>query len=813
MHDNDKGMEMHRGPPNLSQIRPSAELDPPTRPGRAPKRSSLRQRPASRRGRSLIGRIGIGFAVLAAFIAVGARAFFYVVSPTELVRDQMIRQVKANTGRTLSINGAARFLLYPSIGVSLGDVTLSEPPAMGGQTMLQARRIDVSVALMPLFSREVHVEHVALVAPQIELRIDKAGRENWSFAASKQPARYAAAGLSPSTGDVISDHGDSLFLRTVAPAQAGALPDAIKQIELRSIALTKARIRYIDGRSATSHALENLNLRLSGRRLSDPMRAIGDLVWQGEKVSFDARLDAPLSLLGETAAKTRLALAGAPLAAGFEGTIKLRPSFEARGAVRFDGTSVTAAAAWLGTRLPNGGPLGGFRGTGELVAGASSVALNQAKFLLGKTRMTGIIVGELRKARPYLSADLKIADLDLDALGAGFADAEPTVRKTVTAPLAQAGGQLPTTGVAASQGGRAPQSIEDLLRRYPVPRQEPGVAKFSPQVRGYRAREGWSDAPIDVASLGLLDAKARIAIDRLKVAGLDIDRTVTRLALTDRRLDVTIDDVRLYGGGGKGIVRAGPATTGLTVGGNLTIGKVAIQPLLKDAAGFETLAGQGDIQLAISGAGASQQAIARSLTGTSSLKFENGAIVGWNLAKILRGLAQGQFTGLDAVATETTDFSELAATFKISGGNAVTDDLKLVSPLLRVAGQGRIGIGQRDLDMALKPKLVSSLAGQGGPVSAAGLEIPIRLKGPWRAPRVVPDFGGIARDPNQIIERARDLGRTIQGGNLGDIVRGVIGGSGGAGQRDTGPANPGNTGTGDRTGGGGAQDLIKRFLR
>ncbi len=684
--------------------------------------------------------------------------------------------------------------------------------------MLQARRIDVSVALMPLFSREVLVEHVALVEPSIELRIDKAGRENWSFAAERQPARYAAAGLAPSAGDVISDTGGSLVVRTLAPAQAGALPDAIRQIELRSIALTRARIRYIDARSDTHHALENLNLRLSGRRLSDPMRAIGDVVWQGEKVSFDARLDAPLSLLGETAAKTRLALAGAPLAAGFEGTIKLQPSFEARGAVRFDGTSVAAAAAWLGTRLPNGGPLGGFRGTGELVASPSSIALNQASFLLGKTRMTGIVVGELRKARPYISAGLQITDLDLDALSAGFADAEPVQRTNATTPLAQADDRLPTTGAANAQGQGPPQSIEDLLRRYPMPRQEPGVAKFAPQVRGYRAREGWSDAPIDVASLGVVDAKARITIDRLKVSGLDIDRTVTRLALTDRRLEVTIDDLRLYGGSGKGIVRAGPGGQGLTLGGNLTIGKVAIQPLLKDVAGFETLAGQGDIQLAISGAGVSQQAIAESLTGTSNLKFQNGAIVGWNLAKILRGLGQGQFTGLDAVATETTDFSELAATFKITGGNAVTDDLKLVSPLLRVAGQGRIGIGQRNLDMSLKPKLVSSLAGQGGPASAAGLEIPVRLKGPWRAPRIVPDFGSIARDPNQIIERARDLSRTIQGGNFGDIVRGALGGgdggSGGAGGAGGGgPAPPGNTGAGDGTGGSTGQDLIKRFLR
>ena len=128
----------------------------------------------------------------------------------------------------------------------------------------------------------------------------------------------------------------------------------------------------------------------------------------------------------------------------------------------------------------------------------------------------------------------------------------------------------------------------------------------------------------------------------------------------------------------------------------------------------------------------------------------------------------------------------------------------MLSPLLRVAGNGRVGIGKRDLDLALKPKLVSSLAGQGGQRDVAGLEVPVRLKGAWRAPKVIPDVSGLARDPSQLVDTARELGRQIKGGNLGDIVRGVLSSGGGGGK----PAD-----NADQTGGGGTQDLIKRFLR
>ena len=796
---------MYRGPPDLSQIRPSAELDPPPGPGRpSGKRRKRRRSPPGarprRRGGSWLGRIGVGLGVIFALFGVIAGAFFYVVSPTELVRNELIRQVKANTGRTLTINGGSRFLLYPSIGVSLGDVTLSEPPAMGRQSMLEAQRIDVSVALMPLLSREVHVEHVGIVAPVINLRVDRKGRQSWSFAGANgaQPARYAALGASMAGagGRTISDQGGKLITTTAAPAQAGGLPAYIRQIELRSIALTKARIRYNDEPSGALHEIKDLDLRVSGRRISDPLRAMGDLAWQGQRVRFDARLDAPANLLGQSAAKARVTINGAPVSAGFEGTVKLAPEFEARGAARFEGRSVAALSAWLGTRLANGDLLGGFRGTGQLVAGPKSVALNNADLVLGETRATGVIYAEQRAKRPYLSADLKITDLDIDRVSAAFAGAEPT----------PAASRQDASGTGDTNKA-PPRSIEDLLRQSAIPAQKPGVAKFSPQVRGYQKRDGWRVAPIDAAALAAVDAKARVKVDRLKVSGMAVERIALRATLSGGSLEVTIDDVQLYGGAGKGIVRAGPASNGLTVGTNLEINKVAIKPLLTDAADFETLSGQGRIKLAVRGAGTSQRAIAQSLKGTADLTFTNGAIVGWNLAKILRGLSKGQLTGLEAVETEATDFSELSATFKIDAGNAVTDDLRMLSPLLRVAGSGRVGIGARDLDLALKPKLVSSLAGQGGERDVAGLEVPVRLKGPWRAPKVVPDVGGLVQDPGRLVDTARDLGRKIKGGNLGDLVRGALG---------NGPATDGQPATnpeGEGSSGGTTQDLIRRFVR
>ena len=325
-----------------------------------------------------------------------------------------------------------------------------------------------------------------------------------------------------------------------------------------------------------------------------------------------------------------------------------------------------------------------------------------------------------------------------------------------------------------------------------------GAGRFAPQVRGYANRNEWSSEPIDASALGLLDAKARLRVAGLKVSGLTIGSTALRLALADRVARVDIDDIKLYSGGGKGVITARPDRGGVSIGANLRVDKVAARALLNDAAGFDRLDGRGDLVLVVSGVGDSQKAIAGSLNGTARFAFQDGAIVGWNLAKIIRGLQRGQFSNFDAVAGEQTDFSELGGSFTISGGVAATKDLRMTSPLLRLTGEGDVGIGGRNLNLALRPRLVSSLRGQGARGDSDGLDIPVKLKGPWHDPRIVPDVAGLTQDPDKLLNQVQKLGKKFKGKSVGDIVRGVLGKDDDDGQQ---------------SGGTKPKDLLQQLLR
>jgi AsmA protein len=99
-------------------------------------------------------------------------------------------------------------------------------------------------------------------------------------------------------------------------------------------------------------------------------------------------------------------------------------------------------------------------------------------------------------------------------------------------------------------------------------------------------------------------------------------------------------------------------------------------------------------------------------------------ISGIDLDRLLRG---GDVTG------GTTIFEAMTASFTIAEGTLRNDDLAMRLPPLRAEGEGRIGLGARDIDYLFTPVL---LEGE----TSEGLAIPVRIRGPWENPKIRPDM-------------------------------------------------------------------------
>jgi AsmA protein len=183
--------------------------------------------------------------------------------------------------------------------------------------------------------------------------------------------------------------------------------------------------------------------------------------------------------------------------------------------------------------------------------------------------------------------------------------------------------------------------------------------------------------------------------------------------------------------------------------------------------------------------GRTERELVQNLSGKGKATFLDGAIVGINLAAMVRNVATA-FQGGGTGEERATDFAELSGSFDIRKGVLTNDDLWLQAPVLRVAGSGQVNLPERTLDYRLEPKAAPTLEGQGGERQVAGVLVPVIIKGPWSDPTIAPDLSAVARQAlenpealKQQVEQLGDVGKAIKKGGAEKVLEGVLGGQGG----------------------------------
>lgn len=240
---------------------------------------------------------------------------------------------------------------------------------------------------------------------------------------------------------------------------------------------------------------------------------------------------------------------------------------------------------------------------------------------------------------------------------------------------------------------------------------------------GPSANAGWSKARIDASALGLMNGEIAFDAGGLGVSGLTFGTTRARITIDRARAVAQLSQLSGYGGTITGRMVANNRS-GLSVGGALNASGLDMQKLLSDVAGITRFTGSADANLGYLGVGNSTHAIMNSLSGKGSLTMGRGTIQGIDLDKLMRsGLGTGG----------TTVFDSLTASFTMKDGNLFNPDLLMKLPALSANGEGRIGLGPRDLDYLFTPQIDSINGGK-------GLAIPVRIKGPWSSPRITPDM-------------------------------------------------------------------------
>ncbi|QQO15158.1 AsmA family protein [Bradyrhizobium diazoefficiens] len=309
----------------------------------------------------------------------------------------------------------------------------------------------------------------------------------------------------------------------------------------------------------------------------------------------------------------------------------------------------------------------------------------------------------------------------------------------------------------------------------------------------------WSDAPIDVSGLNYVDAQIRISANEAVIGDARLAPLALDAKLAGGVLKASTANLGAYGGqvSGEVILDATSGTPSFAMHSDLA--GVRALPLLQGLAEFDRIDGKLQAKLALRSVGASQRALMANMQGTAFVNFQDGAIRGINVAQMIRSLTSGTLNGWqdnqDQSQEQSTDLSQLSASFRIDKGQAVTTDLNLIGPLVRVTGAGTIALDTKMMGFRVEPKLVMTTEGQGRTNEPVGFGIPVMIQGTWSQPRIYPDMAGMLDNPDAAYARLREMGKGLfgpDGAGLGNILNsfGLGGTTAPSGGNAPGNANP-----------------------
>ncbi len=514
--------------------------------------------------------------------------------------------------------------------------------------------------------------------------------------------------------------------RPVASQQTGTTADkspngpALRQVSLGEVSIKNGSATYRNQQTGASLAFEKVNLDLDLPSLDDTLNADGSLVWNSEELSFDLKAARPRALTEGGETPLEFALKSSKVNAAYKGSVRPLDGVQFTGGVKLDVGSVRSLAAWLGNPLPAGNGFGPLTIEGKATGGGNSYTFNDAKISLDGMNATGNLSIDTAGKRPVAKGRLAVDSIDANTyLGGGD-----------------------------SNGGAS--SGDDTA-----------------------GDEGWSTEAIDLSGLRAADADFSFSTHELFIKQVKLGESALSLKLNNGVMIVNLTKLALYEGTGSGTLTLDGSGRAAQATASFSISNVSAEPLLTDAADFKRLEGRTALSFAVQTAGRSQREMVQNLGGKGEVKFTNGAIKGINVAQLARNVLQGAVTGWQSGGSQDTDFSELGGTFTIDKGVLTNNDLKMLSPLIRLAGTGTVDLPNRMLNYHITPKLAATLEGQGSTADAKGLEIPFIVDGPWSAPHFRPDLQSMLKNPQATIDQVKNL--KGEGGK--ELLKGLLGGN------------------------------------
>ncbi|MCI0499981.1 MAG: AsmA family protein, partial [Planctomycetales bacterium] len=216
------------------------------------------------------------------------------------------------------------------------------------------------------------------------------------------------------------------------------------------------------------------------------------------------------------------------------------------------------------------------------------------------------------------------------------------------------------------------------LDRYLPPKSEqPSQAKTATPAQTAKSKT-------DYTPLRRMVLDGRLKIGKLTVSKANVQDVFLQITAKNGIFNLDPMKLNLYQGNAAGKATLNVAKDIPSNSLNLRINNVQAQPLLKDVLEKDFLQGSTNADIQLTMQGDDPERIKQTLNGNGGLKFNDGAIVGIDLAGMVRNAAAAFGLAQKGGERPKTDFSELDVPFTIKNGVANTPQSSLKSPFIRV---------------------------------------------------------------------------------------------------------------------------------
>ncbi len=620
-------------------------------------------------------------------------------------KDRIVAEVKKATGRDLSIEGDIGLSVFPRLALELNGLTLSNAEGFAGEHFAAVRHAEVGVNLVPLlFKQLLEVDAVQIDGLKLNLAKSKKGVTNW---------------------DDMLENGKS---EGSSDAPQSPQPDGgLMAFTIGGLNITEADLVWDDQSSGERYQIENIYLKTGEVAPSRPV-----------DLSFGMDLASSKPLL-----KSKIKLTSQLL---------VNPDKQV-----FSMQDVQLAVDLNGEGIPEEGVEALLEGNLFINLTTNTLDLHDLVFSAGKLKLSGRVQGENIQTDPRFKGDINLAEFNLREWMKQFglpvpetADEEVLQSLHVLSDFTASSDQLILSDLLVELDqtklkGKfemvdfaSPAYLFDLavnsinVDRYLPPVKQPASAPRT-------AKAGSQDEPLfPNEMLRKLRLDGSLRIDSMTINGLHAEAVLFKVRGRDGKLSLDHEIGRFYDGLMNGEVRLDVTGERPAVKLNQKVSRILSGPLLMDLTGKDTLLGSGNLDMQITSRGNTVKQLKRGLNGQLSFDFRDGAVKGFNLAKMIRD-TKSRLKGEGAIALnepEQTDFSELSGNATIENGVVNNQNLLAKSPYMRLEGSGKAYLLEEQLKYSIRPVIVNTPEGQGGEAlqELVGIPIPVRIKGNWNNP-------------------------------------------------------------------------------